>query len=267
MDILLKIQKKFNNLTEKEKDIAKYILEYKAEVKNMSITKLAEETETSPATVTRFSKKIGVTNFVELKMGINTFNELENNAKVDDIFKNITNFYREVLKKSQQLVDKNTIINLVEEINKAKKIYIYGIGSSGLTAEEMRLRLLRMGFDVSSITDSHLMKINSAIISESDLVIAISISGKTKEIVESLKISQLNGAKTILITSFENTMANKYTDMEVLIYNIAFVDQQRFINSQFSAMHLLDIICTVLLQDKKINEKYGKTVSTILNNN
>lgn len=264
MDILIEIKKQFNEFTKKEKDIAQYILEFESEIKDMSITELAEKTRTSTATITRFSKKVGAKNFVELKMQINSSNNSNSDKKVDDIFLNITNYYKEVLDNSQKLVDENKIIKLVDKIKSAKKVYIYGIGSSGLTADEMRLRLLRMGFHVSSITDSHLMKINSAIISESDLVIAISISGKTQEIVESLEIAQKNGANTLLITSFENTEAAKYADMEALIYNIVFVDQQRFINSQFSVVYLLDIICTVLLQDKEINNKYNKTVSTIL---
>lgn len=266
MDILIEIQKQFNKFTNKETDIAQYILESKAKVKDMSITELADKTGTSTATITRFSKKVGAKNFVELKMQINSSNHLDHDTEVDDLFVNITDYYKEVLDNSRKLVDINKIISLVDRIKSAEKIYIYGIGSSGLTADEMRLRLLRMGFHVSSITDSHLMKINSAIISENDLVIAISISGQTKEIVESLKIAQKNGAKTLLITSFENTEAAKYADLEALIYNIAFVDQQRFINSQFSVVYLLDIICTVLLQDKEINNKYSKTVSTILKN-
>lgn len=266
MDILIKIQKQFNEFTKKEKDIAQYILESKAQVKDMSITELAENTGASTATITRFSKKVGAKNFVELKMQITASNNSNGDKKVDNIFVNITNYYKEVLDNSQKLVDKAKIIKLVDKIKSAEKIYVYGIGSSGLTADEMRLRLLRMGFNVSSITDSHLMRINSAIISENDLVIAISISGQTKEIVESLKIAQNNGANTLLITSFENTEAAKYADLEALIYNIAFIDQQRFINSQFSVVYLLDIICTILLQDKEINNKYGKTVSTILKN-
>lgn len=264
MDTLLEIQKKFNNFTEKEKKVARYILKNKSKIKNKSITNLATATDTSTATITRFSKKIGVNSFVELKMKLHTFNELENYNKIDDIFVNITNYYKKVLKNSQQLVDKSSINKLVEKIKNATKIYIYGIGSSGLTASEMMLRLLRMGFDVYSITDSHLMKINSAIISEKDLVISISISGKTKEIIKSLKVSKENGAEIVTITSFEDTPILQYSDMNFLIYNTAFVEQQRFINSQFSAMYLLDIICTILLQDKELNHKYQKTVSAIL---
>ncbi|KXS48907.1 SIS domain-containing protein [Halanaerobium congolense] len=108
------------------------------------------------------------------------------------------------------------------------------------------------------------MKINSSIISEGDLVIAISISGQTKKIVDSLKIAQSNGANTLLITSFEDSEAHKYAKMKALIYNIAFFDEQRFINSQFSVIYLLDTICIILLQDRDINNKYNKTVSTIL---
>ncbi|UPU38933.1 hypothetical protein MX850_10250 [Erysipelothrix sp. Poltava] len=54
---------------------------------------------------------------------------------------------------------------------------------------EMTQRLLRMGFNVSGITDSHMMLINSTITKEKDLVIGISTSGKTIEVLNAVKTS------------------------------------------------------------------------------
>ncbi|MDB1923183.1 MurR/RpiR family transcriptional regulator [Clostridium tertium] len=164
------------------------------------------------------------------------------------------------------LIDKEEIFKVVNEIKKAKNIYIYGVGSSGLTCKEMMQRLLRMGFNVHCISDSHMMIINSSIVSENDLVIGISISGETQEVIHSLRKSKENGAKTVSITGFEGSTVSKYSDIKFIVYNPNFVDRSRFINTQFSAMYLLDLISMVLLKDINLSNKMQTTINAIINN-
>ena len=125
-------------------------------------------------------------------------------------------------------------------------------------------RLLRMGFNVHCISDSHMMIINSSIASKDDLVIGISISGETSEVVNALRISKKNGAKVVSITSFENSSITKYSDINFTVYNAKFVDKERFINSQFSIMYLFDLISMVLLRDETLSNKMQITIDAIL---
>ncbi|MGL4970078.1 MAG: SIS domain-containing protein, partial [Cetobacterium sp.] len=151
-----------------------------------------------------------------------------------------------------------------EEIKTAKKIYIYGAGSSGLSGHEFMQRLLRMGFNVSSITDSHMMIINSAILKEGDLVIGISISGETKEVIDSFRVAQKNGAKTIGVTSLPNSSLASYSDKLILICASNFINKRDFINTQFSTMYLFDLISTILLEDPSLRYKMQLTIEAIL---
>ncbi|WP_343750574.1 MurR/RpiR family transcriptional regulator, partial [Clostridium cadaveris] len=132
------------------------------------------------------------------------------------------------------------------------------------TASEFALRLLRMGFNVSSITDSHMMIINSSILSKEDLIVGISLSGETNEVVQSLRIGKANGATSVAMTSFENSSIAMYSDMNFILYNSGFIDKERFVNSQFSAMYVVDLICSVLLRDKELKDKMQLTVDTII---
>ncbi|MPM42431.1 N-acetylmuramic acid 6-phosphate etherase [bioreactor metagenome] len=122
-----------------------------------------------------------------------------------------------------------------------------------------------MGFSVHSISDSHMMIINSSIVSEEDLVIGISISGETQEVVHSLRKSKENGAKTVSITSFEESSISKYSDIKFMVYNPNFIDRSRFINTQFSVMYLLDLISMVLLKDTNLSNKMQITINAIIN--
>ncbi|WP_411169248.1 MurR/RpiR family transcriptional regulator [Clostridium sp. MB05] len=267
MDILCEIQRKYNDFSDKEKSIADYIMQYGDEIKNINITDLAKEIGTSGATITRFAKKIGCDSFVDMKIKLGS-NKVEVHVNDEDgIFSYAYQYYNEVIERTKMLIDKEAIFKIVNEIKKARNIYIYGVGSSGLTGEEMMQRLLRMGFNVHCISDSHMMIINSSIVSEHDLVIGISISGETEEVIHALKISRENGAKIVSITSFEGSSISKYSDIKFIVYNPNFVDRRRFINTQFSAMYLLDLISMVLLNDANLSNKMQTTINAIINNN
>ena len=266
MDILYEIQKRYNGFSDKEKAIADYIMQYSDKINNINITDLAKETGTSGATITRFAKKIDCDNFVDMKIKLNSSKSDEDVNEEEGIFSYVYNYYNEVIERTKSLIDKESIFKIVNEIKKARNIYIYGVGSSGLTGEEMGKRLMRMGFNVHSISDSHMMIINSSIVSKHDLVIGISISGETEEVIQALHRSKKNGAKTVSITSFEGSAINNYADIMTLVYNSKFVDRMRFINSQFSAMYLIDLISIVLLEDKNLSNKMQITIDAIIKN-
>jgi DNA-binding MurR/RpiR family transcriptional regulator len=264
MNLLIEIQNKYNIFTEKEKSIANLILSKSNEIENTNIVELAKITETSPSTITRFSKKIGCESFIDMKIKLSRLNRKKEESSDDDVFFDIYVYYSEIVERTKELIDKKLIYKIVDLIRNSKKIYIYGIGSSGLSAIEMMHRLLRMGFSVHGISDSHMMIINSSIVSEKDLVIGISVSGETKEVVNALEISKKNGAKTVAVTTFKNSSITKCADIVLPVYNTYFVDKTKFINSQFSTVYLLDLICNVLLRDKKLNNNYQTTIDAIL---
>lgn len=263
MDIVYQIKQKYSTFSQKEKDIANYILEHKENIENISITNLSKATGASTSTITRFSKKINCESFVQMKIKLNT-HSINTTHKEDELFSAVYNYYTEVIEKTNTLINKKLILKIVYEIKRAKKIYIYGVGSSGLTAQEFMHRLLRMGFNVSCITDSHMMIINSSILSKDDLVIGISISGETKEIVDSLRVSQKNNAYTIGVTSFSNSSLSKYSNDLILICASDFIHKQDFINTQFSTMYLFDLISTILLTDEELKYKMQLTIKAIL---
>ncbi|MGL4106653.1 MurR/RpiR family transcriptional regulator [Clostridium sp. LP20] len=264
MDILCEIQRVYNSFSDKEKSIADYILQHGDMIKNINITELAKNIGTSGATITRFVKKIGCDSFVDMKIKLNSNKVDIDPTQEEGIFSYVYQYYNEVIERTKHLIDNESIFRIVREIKKANKIYIYGVGSSGLTGNEMMQRLLRMGFNVYSISDSHMMIINSSIVSEKDLVLGISISGETKEVVQALRISKEKGAKTVSITSLEDSSITKYSDIKFTVYNAKFIDKNRFINTQFSTMYLLDLISMVLLKDVNLSNKMQITIDAII---
>lgn len=86
---------------------------------------------------------------------------------------------------------------LAFSIAKSKRILIYGMGISGIVAQEFKLRFMRLGILVDAVTDAHLMKVSSALVDENHLILALSISGKTKELLNGIKIAKEHGAYVV----------------------------------------------------------------------
>ena len=72
------------------------------------------------------------------------------------------------------------------------------LGSSGLSAQEMKLRFMLAGVDIEAITDIHIMKMNAVLLDESCAAIGITVSGRTPEVLRALGAAKEKGASTIL---------------------------------------------------------------------
>lgn len=266
MDLLDVIQKKYIEFSHNEKKIAMYILQKNNEIKNINIQDLANAVDTSTSTVTRFCKKIGCEGFVDMKIKLS-------GAKPDvlmindnpNVFDEVFSYYNKVIERTKRNFDIELINALVEEIERANRIFIYGVGSSGLTAMEITQRLLRMGLNVSSNTDSHMMIINSTIITKDDLVIGVSSSGSTPEVVDALKIAKKNKAKIVSFTSISDSEMSKISDLTLLVYNSSFVENNLFVNSQFAIIYLLDVLSLMLLEKREYSDKMQQTIEAITN--
>lgn len=265
MDILDMIQEQFSTFSAKEKKIALYILQKNNEIKNINISKLAKLTNTSSATITRFCRKIGCDSFVDMKIAISSaYQDSPKEELEDGLFSEVFSFYNRVIDRTKKNLIKEDIEAFIKEIEKASRIFVYGVGSSGLTAMEFNQRLVRMGLNATVNTDSHLMVINSTIVKKDDLVIGISSSGATQEVLDSLRIAKSNGAKIVSITSFQASELSEMSDMSLKVYSSSFVDNHLFVNTQFALMYLIDVISMILLEDENHSLSMSQTIEAIL---
>ena len=137
------------------------------------------------------------------------------------------------------------------------------MGSSGLTARELAIRLSRMGLPATSETDSHMMIISSTVTRSSDVVIAISNSGETKDVIDALGNAKQNGAILVAITSMKGSSLAKLADETLLVHNSRFVNSEFFVNTQLPIFFLIDIITLMMLEEPVFNQNMQKTIQEI----
>ncbi|MDT2801612.1 MurR/RpiR family transcriptional regulator [Vagococcus lutrae] len=258
MEIIGKLQETYSALSIKEKAVASYLLQHPDKIKNTSIKELAKRTETSPATITRLVKKLGMENFVELKLALNAVQTPE--QKVVDRTDAVFDYYQKAIHYTREMNTRGMLKQAVHRIMKANRLLVLGIGSSALTAEEFCQRLLRMGLNASAVTDSHFMLISSSIVTTDDLVIGISASGETVEVIESMKTAKEAGARTMSLTCFSKSTLAEISDEGLTAYSSSFIDNRRFINSQFGMMYMIDVLSTQLLEQPILQQNMDRTV-------
>ena len=125
----------------------------------------------------------------------------------------------EIISKTNQNLRNINLENTKDFINaikSSKRIFNIGQGRSALIAENFAIRLLQLGFSVSVVSE-HALDIAPPVGGNGDLVIAISGSGETEEVLTYCKVAKKKGAKIAVITSFEDSTLAKLADYVVIV--------------------------------------------------
>ncbi|WP_311481155.1 MurR/RpiR family transcriptional regulator [uncultured Anaerococcus sp.] len=260
--ILPLIESKYEELTEVEKIIADYFLD--TEDVDLTSKAVSKKLYTSEAALTRFAKKLGLTGYREFVYRFKISRKMSF-AKKRETASPIFDTYREILLKSYNLYSYEDYDRLVDAILYSKRIYVYGVGSSGNLADEFATRLIRLGFDAEAVTDTHMLLLNSVRLSRGGMVIGISYSGKSIEVIEGLRKASKLGLKTVLFVSNDQSNWSNDFDFVMLLAHKQNLEYANIISPQFPAMVMLDILFKKLY-DKRLTsgDVYMKSVNEML---
>lgn len=215
----VKLKSTYDSLTKSEKKIANFIMKNFEKAKNMTSYEISNKVNVGQATVIRFSKKLGYVSFNELINSINKLEQediLEKNISLsDDVTTTntkIANQYIDVVKLTLELNPANVFEEVIEEIINAERIVVLGIGNSAIVSTDFVNKLARVGMNAFTNLDTHLQFSMITNLKKKDLLILISDSGETREIVEAAKLAKQNNTKIISITKFTKNKLYAYSD-------------------------------------------------------
>lgn len=265
MKISDQIENTFPSLPRQERKVAMIAVQKPEQVQQMSISELAGQAAVSNATITRFVKRLGCGNFAGFKISLARGSEDSEPSETDesDATTSVLDFYSKVLNKTRHKLNSDELRQAVDWITTSHRVYLFGIGSSGYSAHEFNQRLMRMGIYSIAMTESQIMAMVGSLTGPQDLVIALSNSGRTLSVNEAVNLVRNQGTRVISITSYPDSPLAKLSDLSLLVQNTRFIDNSRFINSQFSIMYVIDILTTLLVQNKKFNQKMSRTIGMV----
>jgi len=254
-----------------KKTLLKYLLGHQEEFSEMTISQLAKITGVSVATIVRLAKLLNLEGYPHLRRemakvigswsmsrfsGADIPDDISQDDNIETIASKTIHISIDVLNDTLKKINNADMKNAVDLISNSKHLYVYGVGSSAPVALDVSQRFLRIGIHSSSVSDSIQQIITSTNLSKNDVVIAISYSGLTRDVVDAVKLANVRGAKTIAITAFRESILAKSVDVIMVGSVYPGSSQNETIASRISQLVLIDVLCVLLsIKEKEMKKR------------
>lgn len=272
---ILRISSIYDDLKTAERRIGDYVLKHSEDVVDFTIEELALKSSSSYATITRFCKRIGYSGYKEFKSSL--INDIILNRGVDELIYNLSisndtttesiseKIYAlalNVLEDSYKIMDASVIDAAAEKMLNAASICFIGAGYSGISARYAYSKFFRIGLPCFSELDSTLYRMKISIMTEQDVLFAISSSGRTGNIIDAVDLAKQHNVTIVSLTDFAISPLTKISDLNLhttprnvnLFMNI----DMPLIIGQIAIIDVLYSCCCVRLAEKA-SDKYKKT--------
>ncbi|WP_127850093.1 MurR/RpiR family transcriptional regulator [Lacticaseibacillus hulanensis] len=208
------IHNHYDELTRAERKVADFALNQGKQIIYATISDVKSATHVGDATIIRFCQKLGFTGFSDFKIEIakEDYTEQEATRPADD-FDNIASQLSSVIMNTAKLIDRDKLTAAIAKMSGATHIYLFGVGGSGQSAISFASILLRVGLQATAVSDPHFAAQQASLLQPGDLVIGFSLSGRTQDTYDSLKIAKDNGATIITVTNYTNTPIGRLSDI------------------------------------------------------
>jgi DNA-binding MurR/RpiR family transcriptional regulator len=252
---LLMLQSIYSSLTKAEQKVADTVLKDPEAAVFYTVTDLAEKAEVGETSVIRLCRKLGFKGYQEFKLSIvqdlatpteQVHGEIEETDDLQTIMKKITAQNTQALQNASSLINELHVQQAIEAIIRANKLYFFGVGSSGITAADAKYRFMRLGFNVEAAADAHIIAMNASLVKQGDVVVGISTSGSTKDLVDAIKIAKENHAYIICLTNHARSPITYYADTVLLATSRETPLQGGAFSSKLAQIHILDILSTAI---------------------
>jgi len=240
-----------------------------------TITDLAEKSGVGETTVIRLCRKLGCKGYQEFKLSLvqnlsspsgQIHGDIEEGDEVITIAQKISALNAQTVQNTMTLLDEDSLQRAIELLSGANKIYFFGVGSSGITAEDAKYRFMRLGFHVEAASDSHIIAMNAALARPGDVIVGISVSGSTKDLVDTVRMAKQNGVKIICLTNHARSPITHHADVVLLGSSREHPLRGGAFSSKLAQIQILDILTTTLsLKHKdKTYDAMEKTAKSVL---
>ena len=214
--MLAKIKAARESLRKSEQKVADVIIDDPDGSVQSSIQALASRAQVSEPTVIRFCRALDCVGFQQFKLRL-----------AQDLAARGTFFYQDVTAadSSRELAGKlmdgaiGSLVQIRNQMNHAaldraialyeacERVELYGSGGSAVVAEDAQLKFFRLGKPAIAYADPHIQDAAAALLDERALVIAISHSGRSLDLLRAVEIARGTRAQVIAVTATKSPLA------------------------------------------------------------
>jgi DNA-binding MurR/RpiR family transcriptional regulator len=217
------------SLSPAQRQVADEVLRDPAAAASSTIGELAARCGTSLPSVTRFCLALGLSGYAELRLALaaesgrssaswelGTGGEVGADDSLDDVLRTLLRADTRALEDTVAELDVRALGQAVRAVSDARRIDLYAVGGSATVAEDLRLRLHRIGRSANCWSDVHNALTSAALLGAGDVAIGLSHSGETVEVLEPLTRARGQGARTVAITNYPRSPVARQADVVLI---------------------------------------------------
>jgi DNA-binding MurR/RpiR family transcriptional regulator len=218
----IRLQGAYSGLRAAEQRVADFILAHPDELIYLTVTELAERTNTSESTVVRLCQKIGYKGYQEFKIVLardlvepttEIYAAIEPDDDVQTVKQKVFQANAQALRDTIEVLEDAELQKAVDALVGARRVDIYGVGGSGPLALDAYHKFLKLGMQAVALSDGDLMAMSSALLGPGDVALGISHTGASRDVTDALNRAKEGGATTMCITHRSSSPITKVSDI------------------------------------------------------
>lgn len=219
---LIRIKHAMESFKPSERLVAEFAVSDPERVMQMSISEASQNVGVGESTIIRFCRVLGYKGYQEFKLRlaqdlVEPVHYIHENVSFSDspkeLAKKVFQTNLKAVEDTMKSLDPEIVEVAARSLSDARRIDIYGVGYSSLTAYDAKLKFARLGLSVDAYGDAHLQAMAAVSLTDRDVAIGISHSGSTCDVVDALTAARKKGAVTIAVTNFVPSPITKVADM------------------------------------------------------
>ncbi len=220
MSMLERVKAALPALPPAEQRVAKLLLADPRSFASLPVSELADRSHVSKPTVVRFCRSVGYDGLADFKLKLaGSVNEGvpfvhravdEDDKPGDLIVKVVDNAVAALLHYRNDAAShafERAIAALSETARQRQRIEFYGVGNSGIVAQDAQHKFFRLGANTFACSDGHVQLMSATMLGSGDCAVIISNSGRSRDLMDAAEIARKKGATTIIITASGSPLA------------------------------------------------------------
>ncbi|RVC44845.1 MurR/RpiR family transcriptional regulator, partial [Mesorhizobium sp. M4B.F.Ca.ET.088.02.2.1] len=211
-------------------------------------------------TVTRFCRNLGCEGLRDFKFYLAQAiaiggqylspEPLSRDAREQRIASAITEAAISAIQRASENLDMTTLVSVAARIATSGNVLCIGSGGiSSMMATEMQNRLFRLGLPVLAQIDGQLQRMYAAVATPETTLVAFSVSGYARSVIEAVQVAQQYGATTVAITAPDSALA-KAADTVIHLQSFEDGNIYKPTSSRYALLAIVDMIVTSVAETR-----------------
>ncbi len=263
----VRIQGTYASLRTAEQRVADFILKNAEDLIYLTVTELAERTQTSESTVVRLCQKIGYKGYQEFKIMLardlvgpteTVYEQIDASDGLPALKAKVFQANAQALKDTMEVLSDEELERAVSALATARRVEIYGIGGSAPLALDAYHKFMKLGIAAVWLNDSDLMAMSSALLGSGDVALGISHTGASRDVCDAMENAQNAGATTICITHRATSPITKVAHVKLYTAAKETAFGSDAMSSRIAQLSIIDVLYAGIA-----NKDYDRSLSRI----